>query len=213
MSAKHPFPSRVPGSKSAPKKTFGSSAGATTSARCCQVLAQLNEWRAKAEDYLEGWRRAQADLRNMKARLAEEERRMRRRAEASVFLDLLPILDQFQLAYQQAIITEGVENEWQRGLSLIMKQFEEVLARHGVEIVPAVGQQFNPEWHEAVEELTDTGEEDGIIVEEVQRGYKLHGKLLRPARVKVARKRKQIPPRKISRKRKVCLRKEVRKRT
>jgi molecular chaperone GrpE len=102
-------------------------------------------------------------------------------AAENIIEDLVPVLDSFDLALEHEM-----PKDVERGVILIRSQLEDVLRRRGVEIIRAKGEQFDPGRHESVGEIESDGPE-GVVIEELQRGYLLHGKVLRPARVKISR--------------------------
>ena len=145
----------------------------------------LEEERAEKEEYLRLLQRTRADFENYRRRIDRERRDFINRANERLFLELLPVLDNMERALQvegepsAAAIIEGVE--------LIYRQFLEILKREGVTPIEAQGKPFNPEVHEAVLQVEDAAAEAGTVVEEVQRGYMLHDRVLRPSMVKVAK--------------------------
>jgi molecular chaperone GrpE len=99
--------------------------------------------------------------------------------------NFLPVLDNFNLALRSAP-AEGVDSALRSGIELIRKQLEDVLSRLGVQVIPAQGQSFDPRVHEAIEMVESSDHADHEVIEELQRGYKLKDRLLRPAMVRVA---------------------------
>lgn len=147
-----------------------------------QFQEKLKKCQELREEYLAGWQRAKADLIN--ARKDDEKRNMEfaRFANSVLISEILPVLDSFDLAF-----TEGKDSKFSKGIFLIKMQLEDVLKKYGLEPIKSAGEKFNLQLHEIVEEVKSEKEE-GIIVEEVQKGYLLHGKVLRPARVRVSAK-------------------------
>lgn len=147
---------------------------------------KLQKCEQEQKEYLEGWQRAKADYVNYKN---EEGRRMEDMARfitAGFVQDILPVLDSFDLALHSS---KGVAPEVERGILLIRTQFEDVLKRRGVEGIKVTpGDIFNPEIHESIGEI-DSDFSEGVVAEEVQRGYILRGKVLRPARVRLAKRK------------------------
>ena len=130
--------------------------------------------------------RARADLENYRRRVIRERAEIARDAKKEVLLRVLDVLDNLEraLGYEQA----GDQVDAQAllmGLRMTVTQFEDVLSGLGVKAVAACGEQFDPRWHEAVATVVAPAQEEGTIVEEIQRGYHLADALLRPARVKV----------------------------
>lgn len=138
------------------------------------------------EEYLAGWQRAKADFSNYQKDEARRNQEFAKWALASFTRELLSVLDSFEIA-----LTEIKKESDTMGLKLIRSQFVSVLSKHGLEPISAEkGDKFNPEFHEAVlHEPVDQPED--TILEEVQRGYCLHDRILRPSKVKVAAKRRE----------------------
>ena len=128
--------------------------------------------------------RKQAELENFRKRAQREKEEFRQFATEALIRDLLPVLDGFERALRQR--APGVPETFYQGMELIYRQLFEVLARAGLERIETVGQSFDPHYHQAVETVEDAGRRDQEIVEELQRGYMLNHRLLRPAIVKVA---------------------------
>lgn len=139
--------------------------------------------RRERDEYLDGWKRAKADLINYKKDEAKRVEALARMANENLVRDLLTVLDSFDLALGAL----GAESKIEKGIYMIRAQFEDTLRRYGLERVSiSVGQQFDPSLHEAVA-LVESDQPSGTVVDEVERGYTLMGKLIRPARVKVAK--------------------------
>lgn len=140
--------------------------------------------KSKAEEYLEGWKRAQADLINYKKEEAQRFEQIIKFANEELIKSLLPVLDSFERA--EAVWQSG-SNNGREGLEKIKLQLESILKKKGLERLPSsLGQEFDPKIHEAVAVAKSSQEKAGVVVEELEAGYKLNGKLIRPAKVKVA---------------------------
>ena len=126
--------------------------------------------------------RLQAEFENFRKRNAREQTEFREYATAEAAKNFLPVLDNFNLA-----LKTNSDQNLRQGVELIRKQMEEVLAKMGVEAIPAEGQQFDPRLHEAIEMVDTTDVPDHQIIGELQRGYRVKDRLLRPAMVRVAR--------------------------
>jgi molecular chaperone GrpE len=149
-----------------------------------ELKKELEEVKAQRDEYLAGWQRARADFLNHKKEERERMQEFVKFAEEELLSELLPILDTLELALAQL---EGKEDAVSKGFSQIAMQIKSFLKDHQVEEVKAEGEKFNPEFHEAAEEVEKEGVGSGIIVEVLSKGYTLHGKLMRPAKVKVAK--------------------------
>jgi molecular chaperone GrpE len=136
--------------------------------------------------------RKQAELENFRKRAQREKEEFRQHATEGLVRDLLPVLDGFERALSQR--SPAVPESFYQGMELIYRQLYEVLARAGLQPIEALGQLFDPHYHQAVETVEAAGRRDHEIVEELQRGYKLKHRLLRPAIVKVAVKPKGWSP-------------------
>ena len=141
----------------------------------------LSEEKKKAEEYLANWQRAQADFTNYKRRTAQERQEFNSFANANIIRGLLPVLDDLERALN-AIPPEFANHDWAEGVRMVERKFKTILEGQGVKQIKALGETFDPGLHEALRQ--DKGEE-GIVIEELQKGYMLHDKLLRPARVAV----------------------------
>lgn len=125
--------------------------------------------------------RLRADLENIRRRTQVELASARQLAVEETIQRLLPVLDNFERALNLPSESDG----WRKGVEMVARQFQEVLTKEGLEPIPAVGEVFDPEVHEAViRESADAPQ--GTIIGEMQKGYKLNGKVIRPSMVKVA---------------------------
>lgn len=130
--------------------------------------------------------RALADLANYQRRTEEDLRTFRDYATVDLMKKLLPVLDHFDHAMKSMEVDVAVGEASKKGLQLILKELWGVLSQEGVKVQEVVGQVFDPHRHEAVVQVESSDGKDGIIVEEMRRGYEWKGKILRPAMVKVA---------------------------
>ncbi|HKZ50802.1 MAG TPA: nucleotide exchange factor GrpE [Dehalococcoidia bacterium] len=147
------------------------------------LRSQLEEERQKAQGYLDNWRRAAADLQNYKRRTEQEREDVARLANASLIFNLLPVLDDFQRAFH-SLDVRLVGLTWFDGIRLIQRKLWLALEAAGVREIPTDGQEFDPRYHEAI--MQAEGDE-GKILAEVQKGYMLGDRVLRPALVVVGR--------------------------
>ncbi|HOJ33543.1 MAG TPA: nucleotide exchange factor GrpE [Candidatus Hydrogenedentes bacterium] len=147
------------------------------------LSAELDAVKAERDQLRDQFLRSRAEFENFRKRKARDEEQFRLRAAKNLVLDLLPVLDHLELAMQHARDESGGLVE---GVAMVVKQFREVLARHGVEPVPAAGIAFDPSLHDAVMQREDPSVPNHTVLEEVQRGYMMGGQLIRPARVVVS---------------------------
>ena len=152
-------------------------------------LLELEEKLAAAEiqaaDYLDGWQRARAEYANAKKRLDRERVETYGRAAVDYAKKMLPILDDFDLAL--ANVPKNVEeDDWFEGLLLVSKKMHAILSDLNVERIEAVGEPFDPNIHEALSLAEAEGFESGTVVEEIQSGYRIGDRIIRPVLVNVA---------------------------
>lgn len=146
---------------------------------------ELEEARAKADEHFRSWQRSAADFANFKRRVDEE----KRFGERWLIQDLLPVLDDFDRAWM-ALPGELRGLTWIQGVLQVHSKLFAVLERHGVSPIESLDKPFNPVEHEAVlhEDEADLSEQTAVVAE-LQRGYRLHDRVLRPALVKVGKPR------------------------
>jgi molecular chaperone GrpE len=133
------------------------------------------------------YQRLAADLENYKRRTRQELADRTQYANEELLRKLLPILDNLRRAVEHA--PEGIDRNWFDGLKMVVRQFEDTLQAQGISTIPAVGEKFDPSQHEAIASEETDEHEEGTIVEEMQPGYRLHERVLRPTLVKVAHPR------------------------
>lgn len=143
---------------------------------------EVNQLRAEVADLRDRSARTLADFDNFRKRAEKERDDDRRFATAEVFRQLLPVIDNLE----RALSAEGSEQDLKVGVGLILRQIRDLLDGSGVERVPAMGELFDPQFHEAVSREEDPSVKDPTVIHELQSGYTMHGRLLRPAVVKVA---------------------------
>ena len=146
---------------------------------------KIKELESKIAELTSGWQRTQADFLNFKKQAADERLKLISSAGADIVEQLLPVLDHFQLAAKH-LPKELETDNWAQGIKQIEKQFENILFENGLARIDSVGQEFNPQIHEAVEEI-ESEKPAGTVVEEILSGYRYAGEVLRPAKVKVAK--------------------------
>jgi molecular chaperone GrpE len=146
---------------------------------------QLAEAEAKAAEYLEGWQRARAEFSNARKRLDRERAEARHSATVQMTSKLLPVLDDFELALEN-VPDEIAKHDWFEGVALIHRKLRSILEGAGIERIEAVGEPFDPNYHEAVLQEQSDEYESGIVIRELQPGYRLEDRIIRPAMVVVA---------------------------
>ena len=142
-----------------------------------KLKEKLKKCNEDKQEYLAGWQRAQADFINYRRRQEEQIGELRKLFNEGLIIDLLSILDSVEKGMASNI----------KGMDVLYKQLKDVLKKQGLEEVKAMGEKFNPELHEAVEQV-EADVEEGVVIEEVQKGYMLNGRVIRTSKVKVSKK-------------------------
>jgi molecular chaperone GrpE len=155
-------------------------------ARIRALEAELEGARSEARQSHERWLRERADLENLKKRAARERTETVKYGNEQVLKDLLPVVDNLARAVEHAR-SGGNGQPLVDGVALVLKEFLNVLERHGVTRVEAKGAAFDPAHHEAMAQVESAEHPPNSVVEEHQAGYRLHERLLRPALVTVAK--------------------------
>ena len=154
------------------------------------LQAELDVAKAKAAEYLEGWQRARAEFANYKRRVEKEQSEAHQYAAARVIGRFLDAIDDFDRAMADRPADEASAealSRWAAGVGLIHRKLQTVLESENVERVPAEGQPFDPNLHEAVTHEDSDGHEPGAVIGVVRQGYRLGERVIRPALVRVAK--------------------------
>ena len=164
------------------------SAPSDPTAKADQSAEELERLRREAQEAKDQYLRTLAEIENTKKRVQREKDEFAKYATESCIRELLPIID----GLSQALVAVDKQSDPQaiiKGVHMIYRQLLGVLEKEGVARIPTVGERFDPHLHEAVAQVeAQDGQADGAIVEEVHAGYRMHGKVVRPAMVKVAKK-------------------------
>lgn len=151
------------------------------------LARQVAELKEEAATNLSGWQRSQADFENYKKREEAKQAEILAFAVEVTIVKLLPTLDALEQGLRHA--PEGVDEKWLQGIEGTLQKLDKVLEEMGVKKIEAVGKKFDPNFHEAVREVPATdGQDDGHVVEELQIGYEINGKVIRPSQVVISKK-------------------------
>lgn len=145
----------------------------------------LETERQRAETNLAGWQRAAADLANYRKRTEQERLELVKFANADLLRRLLPVLDDLDRAFQNA----PQDVAWAEGIKLIDRKLRSIMEQEGLAPYDSVGQPFDPAYHDAISYEESDPQHAGLVIGELQRGYKLGDRVLRPALVRVGRGR------------------------
>lgn len=159
-----------------------------------KLEAELEKCRAERQEYLDGWQRSKADYINLKKRNDQDRENIIGYAKEDLILEMIKIGDNFQLAFKDKEAWEKAPENWRRGIEYIYNNLKQVLADQGVVEINPLGEEFNPEKHDAVEMIeTADRAEDHKIMEVVQLGYSLKDRVIRHATVKVSKYKEETP--------------------
>lgn len=147
---------------------------------------QLAAAQAEAAKNLDGWMRAQAEFANARKRLEKQRVEAYINATADAAMRLLPVLDDFERALEN-VPAEIADDSWLEGILLVQRKLMGILESFNVRPIEAVGQPFDPNYHEALSQEEADGVESGVITRELQKGYTIGDRVLRPSLVYVAR--------------------------
>lgn len=164
-----------------------------------QPDVSLDQLQVDLENAMNNWKRTAADFENYKRRKEGENKELVEFAREVAVAKLLPTIDSLELALkhmpeanEQSVISnqQFVEQyqTWQKGVNGIVIQLDKVLEELGVKKINAMGQKFNPHLHEAVREM-ESDADDGTIIDELQTGFELNGKVIRPSQVVISKKK------------------------
>lgn len=149
------------------------------------VNKEIEELKKQSEENYNRFLRVQADFDNFRRRTVKEKEETAKFASSKVIEQLIPVMDNFERA-----ISAGEENSdndsMVEGVKMVFKQIEQIFEKEGVEPIPAEGEAFDPNYHQAVMQVESDEHDAGIVVEELQKGYKMKGRVLRPSMVKVS---------------------------
>ncbi len=159
---------------------------AVDSARVTELESQVSSLSEERDDFKNKMMRVAADLENFRKRTAREKEEMRKYGIDRVVLELLPVLDNLERALQHGETTEDPSGLMD-GVKMVHRQFITALQKHGVEGFESKGDSFDPTKHEAIQQVETSEHETGTVMEQYQKGYFLHDRLVRPALVSVAK--------------------------
>lgn len=150
-----------------------------------QEDARYEELKKQVEDTEQKLLRVQADYDNFRRRTIKEKEELAKYASAKLVENILPTVDNFERAIQASSMNKDFD-ALAKGVDMIFRQLMATMENEGLTAMNAVGEPFNPEFHQAVMQVESDEYEEGIVVEEIQKGYTLKDKVIRPAMVKVS---------------------------
>jgi molecular chaperone GrpE len=151
-----------------------------------KLKEELKVCREEKQEYLDGWQRSKADFVNLKKRSADEVLDSRDRASENFIMDLLPVLDSFDMAFKNKEAWESAPVQWRKGIEYIYSQILSVLENNQVKLIDPLGDEFDPNMHHsAMNVAVEDQSQDGKVVDVILKGYRIRDRVLRPAHVKV----------------------------
>ncbi len=147
-----------------------------------ELSQQVEKLEAEKQESEERLKRLQADFENFRRRTRQEKEELAAVVTQGLLTDMLPLLDNFQRA--MAAEAKDIES-FKQGVEMIYKQFQDALAKNGLEAIDTTGAKFDPNFHQAVMRVQDPDKEDDTIAAELQKGYMAKGRVLRPSMVQV----------------------------
>jgi molecular chaperone GrpE len=145
-----------------------------------------------AEEHKANWQRALADYRNLQKETSSMRSQWAQMSEEQILQNFIPVYENFKKAFSANLAKNNSDSEkqwenWKQGIEYIMKQFGDVLKSYNVQEIKTVGEKFDPHLHEAISEEQAESKEAGIILKEVEGGYKMNEKVIKPARVIISK--------------------------
>lgn len=161
---------------------------AALTAKLKKVRTELRRVQKERQEFLAGWQRAKADYINLKKEEDARRSEINKYAKADVLNDLIRLADSFTLAFADKTAWEKVPENWRKGVEYIHNQLLIVFRDHGLEELRPEGEMFDPSRDESISTIeTDQKNDDGRILEVVKNGYRLNGKIIRPAQVRIGK--------------------------
>lgn len=170
--------------------TFESEDETENSAAAIKKLREkLKLCQAERQEYLETSQRLRADYVNYKRDVEKEKEELAKFAKSGLLTELMDLADSFELAFSNKPAWESVNENWRRGIEYIYSKLITIFEQNGMEEINPLGQPFDPVEHHSIAVIdAATAADDNKVLEVVQKGYKLHGRVIRPAKVKVGHK-------------------------
>jgi len=153
-----------------------------------KLKSELQAARLEAVEARENMLRMQADMENLRKRLVREHEKSRLRTLEHFMSDLLPVRDSLERGLEAANDPAATVEALTEGKQLIMKMLAKTMGDHGLKTIDPLGEPFDPEKHEAMTMLTSDQHEENTVIDVIEKGYQLHDRLIRPAKVVVSRK-------------------------
>lgn len=152
-----------------------------------RILKERDEFKAKADEFHDKFLRTKAEMDNFHKRIERELENTRKFAVERILKELLPVIDSLDQGLHIAKNTPDAMEAMQEGMSLTLKMLLEVMQKFGVQVVEPNGEKYDPHLHEAMSIIAHPETDAGMVIQVIQKGYALHGRVIRPARVIVSK--------------------------
>jgi len=153
-----------------------------------KLKTELKKCQEERQEYLDGWQRAKADFINARKEEEENRQKMAGYAKEGILHDILPVVDSFDMAFANKEAWEKVDKNWRHGVEYIYSQLISVLEDNGMKALNPLGEEFDPNRHSSIESVeVDREEDDHRVMDVLQKGYTMNGKIVRAAKVKVGK--------------------------
>lgn len=152
-------------------------------------LSEVEKLRETVREWEEKYLRSLAEAENLRKRLQRERQELMQFAIENLIIEFLQPLDSMESALQFASKMSDEVRTWAVGFEMILSQFKQVLTNHGIQPFDSEGKPFDPHLHEAVETVETEEERDGIVIQELTKGYTRNGRIVRVAKVKVTKQK------------------------
>lgn len=169
------------------KEIKGEGTSPSPEEECARLRERLEEKEREAAENYDRYLRAMAELDNFRKRTAREKEELVRFGNENLMRDILPLVDNLDRALAHAENSDNFQ-AFKEGLMMVRDQFMRTLEKHGLSCIDCVSKEFDPNYHEALFQVNSPEHSNNQVVAELEKGYLLHGRLLRPAKVSVCKK-------------------------
>jgi molecular chaperone GrpE len=153
-----------------------------------KIKEKLKHCESQKGEYLSGWQRTKADFINARKEEGERRESFMKFSERELILRFLDLADSFDGLFADKKAWEAIDKNWRQGVENLHGQLADILKKRKVEAIGAVDKIFNPQEHESIGEIkVDKKEKEGIVIEELRKGYKMHDAVIRPSLVKIGK--------------------------
>ena len=167
------------------------SAEETSEAKTVPAAPTIEELEAEKKKYFDQLLRLKAEFENYRKRVDREKPEFIRHGKREILERMIPLYDVLSAAHDQIAEADGAESELVRGLEMIFKEFTKLFEAEGVAVIASLGQAYDFDRHEVLGQVETDEAAEGVVVEEIQRGYLINGKVLRAAKVRIAKKKEK----------------------